>query len=85
MKKLIKISLIAAGIFALLGVVGICIGWAMGGSLFDYNQIGIFYEDAEFELYPEFEEIEDAWERKIEQKIENLGEGIDNIDDRIED
>ena len=76
MKRFYKISLITAAIFAAIGVVAVCIGLAMGGSLHDYNEIGIYYEDDGLKIYPqhrEFEDIEEKWEEKwehLEDQIE---------------
>lgn len=79
MKKFYKISLIVAAIFALVGVGGIAVGISMGGSLQDYNQIGVYYDGEEIKLYPEYREIDDYyednfddWNDKIEDKIDNL-------------
>lgn len=67
MKTFYKISLIIAAVFAVIGVLGISIGLAMGGSLQDYNQIGIFYDDGEIEFYPDYRELEN-WEENLENK-----------------
>lgn len=77
MKRFYKISLITAAIFALIGAMSICIGWAMGGSIHDYNQIGIFYHDGELELYPEYREFEDR-EDRWEEKWDHLEEHLEN-------
>lgn len=78
MKKFVKIALIAAAISASLGVFSICIGWAMGGSLHDYNQIGIFYRDGDLELYPKFEDFDDQLENSVEGKIEPIEEKLEH-------
>ena len=73
MKTFYKIGLILAAVFAGIGVLGISIGLALGGSLQDYNQIGIFYDNGEIEFYPDYREFEN-WEDRMENNWERLEE-----------
>lgn len=88
MKKFYKISLIVAAIFALVGVGGIAVGISMGGSLQDYNQIGVYYDGEGIELYPEYREIDDYYEDKFEDwgdKIENKVDNLFDFDDKFDE
>ena len=80
MKTFFKIALIVAAVFAVIGVLGIGSGLAMGGSLHDYNQIGIFYDDGEIEFYPDYKEFE-SWEDRMENKWEYWE---DSLEEKLE-
>lgn len=81
MKKFTKICLIIVCISAVIGILGLCAGFMLGGSLYDYGKVGVFDEDGDVELFPQIDRMED----RIENNFDRMEDRIENNFDRVEE